>query len=48
MKSRNINLIAAFACLVCAVAFTMTGKPPGAVVPLVFVGLANVGFVLVR
>jgi hypothetical protein len=48
MKSRNINLIAAFACLICAVAYTMTGKPPGAVVPFVFVGLANVGFVLVR
>jgi hypothetical protein len=48
MKSRNINLIAAFVCLVCAVASTMAGKPPGAVVTLVFLGLANIGFVLVR
>ncbi len=48
MKSCNINLIAAFACLVCAVAYTVAGKPPGAVVTLVFLGLANLGFVLVR
>jgi len=48
MKSRNINLIAGFACLVCGVAYTMAGKPPGAVVTLVIVGLANLGFVLVR
>ena len=48
MKSSCINLIAAFACLICAAAYTMTGKSPGAVVPLVFVGLVNVGFALAR
>ena len=48
MKSCTINLIAGFACLVCAVAYTVAGKPPGAVVTFVFVGLANLGFVLVR
>ena len=48
MKSCNINLIAGFACLVCAVAYTVAGKAPGAVVTLVFLGLANLGFVLVR
>jgi hypothetical protein len=48
MKSRNTNLIAGFACLVCALAYTLAGKQPGAVVTLVFLGLANVGFVLVR
>ena len=48
MKCRHISLIAAFACLVCGVAYTMAGKPPGAVVTFVIVGLANLGFVLVR
>ena len=48
MKSLNINLIAAFACLVCAVAYTVVGKPPGAVVTFVCLGLANLGFVLAR
>jgi hypothetical protein len=48
MKSLNINLIAAFVCLVCAVSYTVVGKPPGAVVTSVFLGLANLGFVLVR
>ena len=48
MKSRDINLIAAFACLVCAVAYTVVGQPPRAVVTFVFLGLANLGFVLVR
>ena len=48
MKCRNFNLIAAFACLVCGVVYTIADKPPGAVVTFVIVGLANLGFVLVR
>jgi len=48
MKSGNINLVAGLACLVCGLAYTMADKSPGAVVTLVFLGLANLGFVLVR
>ena len=48
MKSCHINLIAAFACLVCGVVYTVAGKPPGAIVTLVFLGLANLGSALVR
>jgi hypothetical protein len=48
MKFRNINLLAALACFVCAVGYTVAGKPPSTVVTLVLLGLANIGFVLVR
>jgi hypothetical protein len=48
MKCRNINLIAACACLVCGIFFTVTGRPTTTVTQLVVIGLANLGFVLAR
>lgn len=48
MKSRNINLIASCACLVCGIFYTVTGQPITTVTPLVVFGLANLAFVLAR
>ena len=43
-----INWIAAFACLVSAIGFTVAGKPMDKIVVFVLLGIANVGFILVR
>ena len=48
MKNRTTNLIAAGACLVCGVFYTVTNRPLAAVVTLVVLGLANLAFILVR
>ena len=48
MKHCTTNLIAAGACLVCGVFYTMTNRPLAAVVTLVVLGLANLAFFLVR
>jgi len=48
MKCHNINLIAACACLVCGIFYTVTGRPITTVTLLVVVGLANLAFVLAR
>lgn len=45
MKCHNINLIAAGACLVCGIFYTVTGLP---VTILVVVGLMNLAFVLAK
>ena len=48
MKCSTINLIAAGACLVCGIAYTVTGLPITAVTVLVVFGLVNLAFVLAR
>ena len=48
MKCRHINLIAAGACLVCGVAYTVAGLPITTVTLLVVFGLVNLAFVLAR
>ena len=48
MKCRNINLIAAGACLVCGILYTVADRPTAVVTQLILVGLANVAFVLAR
>jgi hypothetical protein len=48
MKHCSINLIAAGACLVCGVAYTIAYRPMTTIVTLVVVGLANLAFVLAR
>jgi hypothetical protein len=48
MKCHNINLIAAGACLVCGIFYTVTGPPTPTVRLLVVFGLVNLAFVLAR
>jgi hypothetical protein len=48
MRLRAINWIAAFACLSCAIGYTITNKPVSAIATLVVLGLANLAFILVR
>jgi hypothetical protein len=45
MKCHTINLIAAGACLVCGIFYTVTGLP---VTLLVVAGLVNLAFVLAK
>jgi hypothetical protein len=48
MKCRNINLIAASACLVCGIAYTAADRPVTTIATLVVIGLANLAFILGR
>jgi hypothetical protein len=48
MRSRTTNLIAAGACLVCGIFYTVTDRPLAAVALLVVLGLANLASILVR
>ena len=48
MRKCTINLIAAGACLVCGVFYTVTNRSLEAVAVLVVLGLANLAFILVR
>jgi hypothetical protein len=44
----NHQLIAAGACLACAIGYTVTGKPLSAIATLVVLGLVNLAFILAR
>ena len=48
MRNRTANLIAAGACLVCGVFYTVTNRKLAAEATLVVLGLANLAFILVR
>jgi hypothetical protein len=48
MRLRAINWIAAFACLSCAIAYTITNRPVSTIATLVVLGLANLAFILAR
>jgi len=43
-----INWIAAFGCLVGAIAFTVADKSTDKIVAFVLLGIANVGYILLR
>lgn len=44
MKCRNINLIAAGACLACGIAYTAANRPVTSIATVVVIGLANLAF----
>ena len=48
MKCSYINLIAASACLIGGIAFTMSHRPLSTIATFVVVGLVNIVFVLAR
>jgi hypothetical protein len=48
MKCHNINLIAAGACLIGGIAYTVAGLPITTITMLVVAGLVNLAFVLGR
>lgn len=48
MRLHWINWIAAFGCLVSAIAFTVASKPIGEIMVFVLLGIGNVGFILLR
>jgi hypothetical protein len=48
MKCHNINLIAACACLVCGIAYTVANRPVTSIATLVVIGLANLALILGR
>jgi len=48
MNCRNINLIAASACLACGIAYTVANGPVTTIATVVVIGLANLAFVLGR
>ena len=48
MRRHIINLIAASACLACALAYTVANKPLVTIETLVVLGLANLALILVR
>ena len=48
MRFHWINWIAAFGCLVSAIALTVAGKPMDKIVVFVLLGIANVGFIVLR
>ena len=48
MRLHWINWVAAFGCLVGAIAFTVADKSTDKIVAFVVLGIANVGFVLLR
>jgi hypothetical protein len=45
MKCRNINLIAAGACLACGIAYTVADRPVAMIAWLVVIGLVNLAFI---
>ena len=47
MRRHTVNWIAASACLVCALAYTVANKPLTTIAMLVVLGLANLAFILV-
>jgi hypothetical protein len=48
MRHSTVNLIAAGACLVCGIAFTVTGRPVTATATLAVLGLVNLAITLAR
>lgn len=48
MKCHNINLVAAGACLICGILYTVIGLPIATITMLVVAGLVNLAFVLGR
>jgi hypothetical protein len=48
MKCCNVNLVAAGACLVCGIVYTVIEKPLLTIATIVVVGLVNLAFVLAR
>jgi len=48
MRYSTANLIAAGACLVCGIAFTVTGRPVTAIATLAVLGLVNLAITLAR
>lgn len=47
MKCRAFNLAAGYACLVCAIAYTVAKGPLAATTRVVLLGVANLVFVLI-
>jgi hypothetical protein len=46
MKHRTVNWIAAVACFVCGIEYTVNGRPLNAIAVLVILGLVNLAFIL--